>query len=391
MKPLQAHARPTTRAAALATAALALLLGAGCASAPDQASAPGPAAQATGLAPQAARITDERIVSDRRTLEAVQQRLRALSEAGVPQSDYALAKAQCWLDSAKAQYHENDRTGYVEESLAESMKLVAQLEADRSASARRVGWDTPHVARSTRLREDLWGRIGALKQSPALACGAQALACAEVRLVRAGHAEQQTGWRAAVAHVAMVEDAVARAQAQQASCPQAQAQAQAPAQGALSARAAPPPPAAAAAPPPAPAPAPVVRTVTRETFVVLTDTLFAFDKSAQSDMLAAGAARLRELAQRLKAYQSIESMTITGHTDRLGSDAYNQRLSEQRAASVRDFLHSLGVKVNSVTLNARGERDALPDSCSDSLPRPALIACLQPQRRVTIEVSGSVK
>jgi OmpA-OmpF porin, OOP family len=168
--------------------------------------APGPASQATGLAPASQRTSDERILGDRQTLEAVQLRLRKLSEAGVPQSNYSLAKAQCWLDSAKSQYHENDRTGYIEESLSEAVKITQALEANQAAQA---GFDTPLVARSTKLREDLWAQLSAYKtQSATSACTAKLVACAEVRLVRAGHADQQTGWRQATPHVQMVEDAL---------------------------------------------------------------------------------------------------------------------------------------------------------------------------------------
>ncbi|MEP6790533.1 MAG: hypothetical protein ABI907_04135 [Ramlibacter sp.] len=156
------------------------------------------------------------IQADRKTIEAVQQRLRMLSEAGVAQNNYPLAKAQCWLDTAKTQYHENDRTGYIEESIAESLKIVQALEGDKG---RKVGFDTPLVARSTRLREDLWSQLSAFKSREAtLICNARTVACGEVRLVRAGHAEQQTGWRQATPHVQMVEDAVRRATAEAASC-----------------------------------------------------------------------------------------------------------------------------------------------------------------------------
>ena len=88
------------------TAALALavaLVLAGCGSALSKNEAPGPAAQATGLAPQQARITDERILSDRRTLDAVQQRLRKLNESGIPQGNYSLAKARSTPGTRPAQ------------------------------------------------------------------------------------------------------------------------------------------------------------------------------------------------------------------------------------------------------------------------------------------------
>lgn len=200
-------------AAAIFISVLAL---AACSSGVVKNESPGPAAQATGLNPQHARITDERILSDRRTIDAVQLRLRKLNEVGIPQNSYPLAKAQCWLDTAKSQYHENDRTGYIEESLTEAIKIAQALEADKSA---KVGLDTPLVARSSMLRSDLWEQLSAYKNQPAtLACNARTVACAEVRLVRAGHANEQTGWRQATPYIQMVEDALRQAKTEADKC-----------------------------------------------------------------------------------------------------------------------------------------------------------------------------
>ena len=200
-------------AAAIFISVLAL---AACSSGVVKNESPGPAAQATGLNPQQARITDERILSDRRTIDAVQLRLRKLNEAGIPQNSYPLAKAQCWLDTANSQYHENDRTGYIEESLTEAIKIALALEADKSA---KTGLDTPLVARSSLLRNDLWVQLSAYKNQPAtLACNARTVACAEVRLVRAGHANEQTGWRQATPYIQMVEDALRQAKTEADKC-----------------------------------------------------------------------------------------------------------------------------------------------------------------------------
>lgn len=202
---------PVSSSICAAIVVLGLALG-GCAKTAAKNEAPGPAAQATGLNAQQVRITDGRILADRQTLESVQQRLRKLNEAGITQNTYSLAKAQCWLDTAKTQYHENDRTGYVEESLSEAAKIAGALEADKKAKA---GFDTPLVARSTKIRDDLWAQLAVYKnQSALLACNAKTVACAEVRLVRAGHANEQTGWRQATPHVQLVEDALQQAKLQ---------------------------------------------------------------------------------------------------------------------------------------------------------------------------------
>jgi OmpA-OmpF porin, OOP family len=347
----------------------------GCAQTAMKNEAPGPASQNTGLAAQQQRITEEKVLADRKTIETLQQRLRKLNESGIPQNNYPLAKAQCWLDTAKTQYHENDRTGYIEESLTESQKIIQALEADKNA---RAGFDTPLVARSTRLRDDLWMELGKYKNNTAtLSCNARTVACAEVRLVRAGHAEEQTGWRAATPHVMMVEDGLRRAGVEAASCAQPIVASAAPAVAAPAA--------------PAPAPAPIVREVTKETFVILADTLFQFDKSGRDQMLPGGKERLAAVANRLKSYQSIATLSIAGHTDRLGSDTYNDPLSARRAATVLEYLGSLGVKATKSDAVGKGEREPVTTQCSTKLPRAQQIICLQPDRRVTIEVTGVVK
>ncbi len=351
--------------------------------------APGPAAQKTGLVPERERITDEKIYGDRKTLEAVQQRLRKLNEAGVAQQFYPLAKAQCWLDMAKTQYHENDRTGFVEESLKESAKITKVLEGDKSALA---GMQTPLVAKSTLLRQDLWDQLNRHKaNSQTLSCNAQTVACAEVRLVRAGHAEHQTGWRQATPHVQMVEDALRRADAEAKSCapPPAVAKAAPPpvAVAAPPPAATPPPP-----PPPAPAPPPPPQIIERESFVLTSDALFRFNKGSGDQMLAGGQERLAAIAQTLKAYKSIAVLSIQGHTDRYGADDHNDKLSTQRAATVKAGLEALGVSASKIEVSGMGKRQPITgDRCPVSMPRPKAIDCLQPDRRVVIEARGIVK
>lgn len=360
--------RLTTQSKSAAAIFISVLALAACSSGVDKYESPGPGAQATGLNPQQARITDERILSDRRTIDAVQLRLRKLNEAGIPQNSYPLAKAQCWLDTAKSQYHENDRTGYIEESLTEAVKIALALEADKSTKA---GLDTPLVARSSLLRNDLWAQLSAYKNQPVtLACNAKTVACAEVRLVRAGHANEQTGWRQATPYVQMAEDALRQAKTEADICLQT-AQL-------ISRTAAATTPAAASVP----------QVISRETYVFLTDTLFKFDKSVSEDMIPGGLQRLADVAQRLKGYKSIQTLTVFGYTDRLGTDDYNDKLSEARAKTVQAYLESLGVKSAVLIAEGKGKRDPVSKDCSAAASREQQIICLQPDRRVTIEVTG---
>ena len=140
----------------------------------------------------------------------------------------------------------------------------------------------------------------------------------------------------------------------------------------------------AAATPSPPQPA----ATSRETYVLLTDTLFKFNKSAVQDMTPGGMQRLADVAKRLKSYQSIQSLNIVGFTDRLGSDAYNNALSLARAKTVKTYFESLGVKAASFSAQGKGKSEPVSSACPSKASRAQLIQCLQPDRRVTIEVTG---
>ena len=83
-----------------------------------------------------------------------------------------------------------------------------------------------------------------------------------------------------------------------------------------------------------------------------------------------------------------DRLDIIGYTDRLGTDEYNQQLSERRAWAVARYLISQGIPVNKMRVQGRGEHDSQvrADQC-EHLERTELIACLQRDRRVEIEAS----
>ena len=144
-----------------------------------------------------------------------------------------------------------------------------------------------------------------------------------------------------------------------------------------------------APPPPAPPPPkPVTRTID-----ISADGMFAFDKAELSPV---GKSRIDQLLDGLRqgGITSIDSVKILGHTDPLGSDAYNQKLSEQRANAVRDYLVSKGVPAERITAEGRGESqlkvtEADCKAKGEAKSRNALIACLAPDRRVSLEVTGT--
>ena len=78
-----------------------------------------------------------------------------------------------------------------------------------------------------------------------------------------------------------------------------------------------------------------------------------------------------------------------GHTDSIGSDAYNQKLSEARARTVADFLVGKGLPAGKVSIEGRGEANPVTGTKCDGVKAKAqLISCLAPDRRVEVRVSG---
>jgi OmpA-OmpF porin, OOP family len=136
-----------------------------------------------------------------------------------------------------------------------------------------------------------------------------------------------------------------------------------------------------APPPPAPTPKP-----TAEKIKLSADALFDFDKAV---LRPEGRAKLDEIAAKATEL-NLEVILATGHTDRIGSVAYNQRLSERRAAAVKNYLVSKGIDANRVYTEGKGKSQPVTgDSCKGVGGRAALISCLQPDRRVEIEVIGT--
>jgi OOP family OmpA-OmpF porin len=137
-------------------------------------------------------------------------------------------------------------------------------------------------------------------------------------------------------------------------------------------------------PAPAPAPEPVKCTPQMDTITVGAEKLFGFDKANLKDE---GKAALDEAAAKIKANPEIKAVIVTGHTDRIGSDAYNQKLSERRANQVKDYLAAQGVDPAIIEAVGKGESEPVVQ-CTGNKATKKLISCLQPNRRVEIRAEG---
>ena len=122
-------------------------------------------------------------------------------------------------------------------------------------------------------------------------------------------------------------------------------------------------------------------------YTLSADVLFAFDRSSEQDLQLRGREELNELAAQLRSFEQLNSITVIGHTDYLGSDAYNQNLSQQRAETVRRYLAAQGLPADKIRAVGMGESQPVKQ-CDNHGGRSQLIACLQPNRRVEIQVDG---
>jgi outer membrane protein OmpA-like peptidoglycan-associated protein len=97
-----------------------------------------------------------------------------------------------------------------------------------------------------------------------------------------------------------------------------------------------------------------------------------------------------DVMPKLKDFAEIRYINVNGHSDRLGSPTYNQQISEKRAEVVRAYLVAQGANAEKIEVYGFGK--TLPiKSCPDAKGRKATIECLAPNRRVHIEVQGTLR
>jgi OmpA-OmpF porin, OOP family len=144
-----------------------------------------------------------------------------------------------------------------------------------------------------------------------------------------------------------------------------------------------PPPPPAPAPKPAPAPAPQVQKIT-----LASKALFDFDKAV---LKPEGKAAIdSEIISKLPGVQKLELVLVTGHTDPIGTQQYNQKLSERRADAVRDYLVSKGVAKDKIETLGMGKTQPIPGLTCNQKNMKEKIACYAPDRRVEVEVKGEI-
>ncbi|MBK9160121.1 MAG: OmpA family protein [Nitrosomonadales bacterium] len=276
----------------------------------------------------------------------LQRRADKLAFGGLGSDHYHLAKARTWLDLATSEYHQTDNSGIVDAAIGQAKALLDALENRRDS----ISMETPmQLQGSEAVRQDLWEKITVLKGDAKFTCGQRQLAEAEVQLVWTGHEKAESGWSHAQSYARGVENLVYEAQVAIANC------------GGEAGR------------------------KVIEKYVLSTDTLFAFDSA---ELIPGATARLDRLADTVKGWHSAESVTLVGHTDRYGPPAYNQKLSEQRAERIRQYLIGKGIAPERIRSGGAGSTQPLV-TCPTALSKQEQVSCLQPNRRVEIILRGS--
>ncbi len=135
----------------------------------------------------------------------------------------------------------------------------------------------------------------------------------------------------------------------------------------------------ATAPAPAPAPAPAAAAAVSSKVTYAADAFFDFDKSVIKPQ---GKAKLDDLTDKVKAI-NLEVIIAVGHTDSVGSDAYNQKLSLRRSQAVKAYLVSKGIDKTRIYTEGKGEKQPVADNKTKEGRAK--------NRRVEIEVVGSRK
>ena len=121
-----------------------------------------------------------------------------------------------------------------------------------------------------------------------------------------------------------------------------------------------------------------------ETLTLDARTLFEFDKAT---LQPTARGKLDELAERLGSQAEVIIVNVTGHADRIGTTEYNENLSKQRAAAVTDYLQNhTELRSAKFQVIAVGESQPVVN-CEGNASNTDLIDCLEPNRRVEVEVS----
>ncbi|MCX7142011.1 MAG: OmpA family protein [Proteobacteria bacterium] len=141
-------------------------------------------------------------------------------------------------------------------------------------------------------------------------------------------------------------------------------------------------------PKPAPAPAAAAPKRCDATITLSADDTFEFNKAT---LKKSALSKIdSDVVAKVPNCGKLEMILVSGHTDRLGSQQYNQKLSEKRADAVKAYLVKKGIDGSKIETMGMGKTLQIK-ACPDGKDRKALISCLAPNRRAVIEIKGPAK
>lgn len=291
--------------------------------------------------------------------------------ASVPASGYWEAKAQCWADLAGSEAAQGDTRGTPATAQGNAQRIRAALAADVAPTAdderpiytrELLPADDPRDGRPV-WRQDIQAIDATIGRYRERQCRTAVSACLEVAQASVYENMEETQgarWNHGRPEIDHALSLASKADAAfQAECPE-----QKTLQG-----------------------VDVLATAPLEVVDLPTDALFRFDQGDAKGILPDGRQAIADLALKLRGYGSrVAKLEVVGYTDRLGSPAYNVALSQRRASTVAASLKTAGI---AIPIEARGAGPAEPvtgHTCKAVRLRAALIACLQPDRRVAVRI-----
>lgn len=317
-------------------------------------------------------------------IEQLQRRVDKLAFGPFGPNGYTLSKARAWLDMALVEYYQQERTGIVQDAIAQATALLDAL----SDNPMFIGHDTAQPEASEKVRPDLWEKADALKKRGNLTCGGRKIAELEVQLVWTGHYKWESGWSHAEPSARIAENLAYEAQFEFDPSPcTAFAKIPAPAIAKLPTPALASLPATAVAELPAPKAVKPATSIERRTLP--TDLMFAYARSSLSDeyMKYRGNEYLNKIVAELQSWKTLKKIQIIGHTDRLGKEANITRIALERAEQIKSYFVSQGIPAG--LIEAKGVGATQPKvSCPEQRDTRAMIKCLQPNRRIEMIIEG---
>jgi outer membrane protein OmpA-like peptidoglycan-associated protein len=296
-------------------------------------------------------------------ISALQARLDlvAAQDSSDCEANYAANKTQAWINFARYAAAEQ-LPGAVQAAAAAQAQVVLESLTGQATAV----LDTPELPHARHVRDDLWRGIDAVKHDGRRCAAPKMTAYCEVELAWVDYEAGAGGWQHVDPYVRIAEDYCLSAMR---ATP-------------LDAPEPPPPPVAAA--PPEPAPVPEGAAVTQRSLIVL----FPHDRSRRADIRRPGHAELKRLAAEIRGLAPGTRVLLVGNADLTGHDGYNLRLSTRRAVSVARELEALGVSRAAISIVARGSSEPVVQCPArpDAAERRRYLRCLEPNRRVVIEV-----